>query len=123
MSTITQTVALTDARFYAYHGYYPEEQVWGNEFFVSIQASFSPDRVDPDDLDSILNYEELYAVARSVMGDAPEKLLETLAERMLDEVRRRFGYVDALSATIHKTRPPFGGDAVGAKVSLAWTKT
>ena len=29
-----QTIALRDAKFYAYHGFYPEEQLIGNHFLV-----------------------------------------------------------------------------------------
>lgn len=113
---------LTDARFYAYHGYYPEEQVWGNEFFVSIHATFRPADIDPDDLTGILNYEELYAIAKQEMQTASRKLLETLVERMLATVQQRFGYVYAVTVAIRKTRPPFGGDAANATVSLVWER-
>jgi len=119
MKTITQTVALTDLRFYAYHGYYPEEQVLGNNFVVDVQATFPKEGGAGDDLAHTVDYQELYEIVRTEMQQ-PRKLLETVAEAILERTQARFPFVTAIRARICKCRPPFGGDLARASVVLDW---
>lgn len=46
-----QTVALKDVKFYAFHGFYPEEQLTGSHFSVDVEVNFIPS-VDTEDLKS-----------------------------------------------------------------------
>ena len=120
MEHIRQQVALTDARFYAYHGYYPEEQVLGNEFTVDISVAFDrEDRETPDELPYTVNYEQLYRIASTEMQQ-PRKLLETVAEAMLRRVRTAFPFVLTIDIRITKHNPPFGGGRANACVTLHW---
>ena len=120
MGQIRQEVALTDARFYAYHGYYAEEQVLGNEFTVDICVAFNKgDRPIADELQHTVNYEQLYHIAKTEMQQ-PRKLLETVAETMLDLVKADFPFVDRIEVRVTKHNPPFGGDRANARVVLRW---
>jgi len=86
MATILQTVSLKEARFYAPIGYYEEEQVLGNEFFVSIDVCFPFLNTETENLKNTLNYEELYQITASVM-QPKRKLLESAASEILDQIR------------------------------------
>lgn len=120
MGMIHQEVALTEARFYAYHGYYPEEQVLGNEFTVDICVAFDrEDRETADELQHTVNYEQLYHVAKTEMQQ-PRKLLETVAESILRRVRADFPLVSNIEVSVTKHNPPFGGDRAKARVVLKW---
>lgn len=122
METIRQQVDLADARFFAFHGYYPEEQVLGNEFFVTISVSFLRERGgNSEDLLNTVNYEQLYSIAKEEM-EKPRKLLETVAETMLSTVVATFGFLEVALVKIVKMNPPFGGDTSKAVVTLMWTK-
>lgn len=120
MGNIRQQVALTDARFYAYHGYYAEEQVLGNEFTVDIHVAF--DRkgdAASEDLGHTVNYEQLYRIAEAAMQH-PRKLLETVVETMLEQVKDEFPFLSDIEVAITKHHPPFGGDRAKARVALQW---
>ncbi|MFB2120072.1 dihydroneopterin aldolase [Parapedobacter sp. 2B3] len=120
MGRIRQQVALIDARFYAYHGYYPEEQVLGNEFTVDIYVAFDRgDRKTADELQYTVNYEQLYNIAKTEMQE-PRKLLETVAESMLHRVKADFPFVSHIEVSVTKHNPPFGGDRAKAGVKLTW---
>src|SRR5690606_31448672 len=120
MGYIRQEVALTDARFYAYHGYYAEEQVLGNEFTIDICVAFHrDDRPIADELQHTVNYEQLYHIAKTEMQQ-PRKLLETVAETMLHRVRADFPFVSHIEISVTKHNPPFGGDRANARVVLKW---
>lgn len=120
MGRIRQQVALIDARFYAYHGYYPEEQVLGNEFTIDIYVAFDRgDRKTADELQYTVNYEQLYNIAKTEMQE-PRKLLETVAESMLHRVKADFPFVSHIEVSVTKHNPPFGGDRAKAGVKLTW---
>lgn len=120
METIRQQVALIDARFFAYHGYYAEEQALGNEFTVDICVAFDRDSdTEADELQYTVNYQQLYDIAKNVMQQ-PRKLLEAVAETMLHRVRTEFSFVYHIEIAITKHNPPFGGDRAKARVALSW---
>ncbi|GGG97773.1 7,8-dihydroneopterin aldolase [Parapedobacter pyrenivorans] len=119
MRTIRQHITLTDLRFYAFHGYYPEEQVLGNEFIVSIHVAFYKRGKAEEDLSGTVNYETLYGIAKEEM-QCPRKLLETVTETMLDRVLAEFPFVDEIEVNICKNNPPFGADHAKANVALVW---
>src|SRR5690606_2711121 len=106
MGHIRQEVALTAARFYAYHGSYAEEQVLGNEFPVDIYVVFDrDDRPTTDELERTVNYEQLYHIANTEMQQ-PRKLLETVAETMLYRVKADFPFVARVEVSVTKHNPP-----------------
>ncbi len=121
MATILQTVSLKEARFYAPIGYYEEEQVLGNEFFVSIDVCFPFLNLETEDLKNTLNYEELYQITASVMRPK-RKLLESAASEILDQIRSRVSHAVTIEVVIRKSNPPFGGDLACSQVSLNYFK-
>jgi len=121
MEHIRQQVALHDLRFYAFHGYYSEEQILGNEFIVAVRVSFERIAAGEDELANTVNYETLCQIAREEM-QLPRKLLETVAESMLHRIRGDFPFVDEVEVRIQKNHPPFGGDYARASVTLSWLR-
>ncbi|MDM1294644.1 dihydroneopterin aldolase [Sphingobacterium sp. N143] len=119
MATILQTVSLKEARFYAPIGYYDEEQIIGNEFFVSIDVCFPFHNMETEDLRNTLNYEELYQIAAQVMRPR-RKLLESAAAEILDQIREKVSYAIVIEVVIRKSNPPFGGDLSSSQVSLKY---
>ncbi|MBK1440365.1 dihydroneopterin aldolase [Parapedobacter sp. ISTM3] len=119
MEHVRRQVALTDLRFFAYHGFYPEEQVLGNEFTVALYVGFTGAPKDDDNLANTVNYEVLYGIAKSEMQH-PRKLLETVAEAILSRIVQKFPFIEDAKISITKRRPPFGGDQAHATVTLVW---
>ncbi len=115
-------VALHGADFFAYHGFYPEEQKLGSCFVVDIEAGFSPTaHIGDDELHNTINYEQLYEIACEVMKQ-PRKLLETVAQAIIDEIKRQYAFVDTLQVTVKKLNPPMGGKVVYSAVVLNYQK-
>lgn len=114
---ITQTIAIEQARFFSPIGYYEEERILGNEFFVDVHVSVKADFSGSDELKDTLNYEELYATISRVMRKE-RKLLESAAQEILKDLKRRFPYLEGVVVKITKTHPPFGADAAKASVML-----
>lgn len=121
MATILQTVSLKEARFYAPIGYYEEERILGNEFFVSIDVCFPFHNTETEDLRNTLNYEELYQITAKVMQPR-RKLLESAAAEILEQIRMAVSHAETIVVVIRKSNPPFGGDLSFSEVSLKYLK-
>lgn len=118
---VIQKVALTEVRFFSPIGFYEEEQLLGNEFYIDIEVCFPFENPDTEDLKNTVNYEELYQVLVEVMSPK-RKLLESAAEDILDLVLKKYNFVSRVDVSIRKTNPPFGGDLANSKVSLHYMR-
>jgi dihydroneopterin aldolase len=120
MSSVLKTVALRDVRFYAYHGYYPEEQQIGGVFYVDIVLSLPEAGAATDQLADTLNYELLFAMAKEEMQKT-SKLIETPAQHILNRVISAFPTLTRVEVIIRKAHPPLAGEVACAEVSLIHT--
>ncbi|WP_449435993.1 dihydroneopterin aldolase [Pedobacter steynii] len=73
-----QTVALRDVKCYAFHGYYPEEQLTGIYFMVDVVVTFTPN-TDTENLERTVNYEILNNIILDEMKNT-RKMLETVVK-------------------------------------------
>ncbi|MDT3400930.1 dihydroneopterin aldolase [Mucilaginibacter terrae] len=111
-------VGLYSAEFFARHGYYKEEQILGNRFLVTIEATFNPQHpAINDDLEKTLNYEALCEVAHENMK-YPQKLLETVAQGMADAIMQQFPYINHLQVEVKKLNPPLKGQVAASGVTV-----
>ena len=120
MSSVLKTVALRDVRFYAYHGYYPEEQQIGGVFYVDIVLSLPAAGAATDQLADTLNYELLFAMAKEEMQKT-SKLIETPAQHILNRVISTFPALTRVEVSIRKAHPPLAGEVAYAEVNLIHT--
>lgn len=121
MAKITQEVALKDMRFFSPIGFYEEEQLLGNEFYVDVVVTFPFSGLDSEDLQHTVNYEELFQIMTAVMRPK-RKLLESAAEEIVTQVCEKYNFVTKVYVLIRKTTPPFGWDNLRSEVSLCYEK-
>ena len=121
MALITQKISLEDVRFYSPIGFYEEEQVLGNEFFVSVSVGFPFQNPDSEDILNTVNYEELYSILVEVMSPN-RKLLESAVEDILNKILEKYSQIRQIDVTIRKLNPPFGGDVAKSVVSLSYIR-
>ena len=119
MGKITQEVALREMRFFAPIGYYEEEQLLGNEFYVDLIVTFPFQSANSEDLNNTVNYEELFQILQAVMRPK-RKLLESAAEEVLNALRLKYPLLSKIYISIRKTTPPFGWDSLSSAVSLTY---
>jgi 7,8-dihydroneopterin aldolase/epimerase/oxygenase len=121
MPLIKQKVALEGIRFYAYHGFYPEEQKIGNEFFIDLETEMTVEENLSDELSKTVNYERLFEIVSKEM-QTPRKLLETVAHYILKEVIREFDFLDAATIRIKKQNLPVKGEVKNSLIELTYSK-
>ncbi|MFA6245755.1 MAG: dihydroneopterin aldolase [Mucilaginibacter sp.] len=115
-------VALEGAEFYAYHGFYPEEQVIGTHFLVDVQVGFYADiDVEKDNLSNTVNYEVLYAIIEEEMKHT-RKVIESVAQAILNRITTEFIFIEIAVVTIKKQRPPFRGPLKQSVITLSYHK-
>ncbi len=118
-------IALEGVRFYAYHGYYEEEQVVGNEYILDVfvdtptrTAADEDDLFDEESKDALtVNYEMLYQICRIEMRE-PAKLLETVVQRIVDRIDDQFDNVRGIRVKLRKCFPPLGGRVESSSVEV-----
>ncbi|AMR32785.1 dihydroneopterin aldolase [Mucilaginibacter sp. PAMC 26640] len=115
-------VALEGAEFFAYHGFYPEEQLLGTRFVVDIEVLFENGYDFNDDkIANTVNYEELYQIAKSEMANT-HKLIETVAQKIIDGITNKYSHIKNVCVTIKKAHPPLGGPVKNSVVSISYKK-
>jgi dihydroneopterin aldolase len=114
-------IKVKDLRFYSYHGFYQEEQILGNEYFVSIETLLPLQSQLNDNLENTLNYESLYEIAKTEMKRS-QKLLETVASNILHQALKLNSNIEKIKVEICKINPPFGGDKAKSEIELTWTR-
>ena len=84
-------IHLNEMEFYGYHGVLPEETKLGQRFRVTVSlATNLSEAGKSDELDKTVNYAEVYSVCQSVVEGKPVKLIEAVAERIAEEIKRKF---------------------------------
>lgn len=121
MGTIKQKVSLEGMRFFAYHGFYPEEQVLGTEFLIDVETELEVFGAGGDEISNTVNYEKLFQIVSGEMK-TPRKLLETVAHAILEEIRHEFLAVKNIRVIIRKMHPPLGGDVRNSAIEVAYNR-
>lgn len=114
-------ITLTGVRAFGYHGVYADEKRDGQEFVVDAALSMSLRRAaETDDVTDTVHYGELAERIVALVEGEPVDLLETLAQRIADEVLTD-ERVASVRITVHKPQAPipvpFGDVAVTVRRS------
>ena len=111
-------VSLEGLEFFAYHGYYEEEQKIGNKYQVNIKVETEfAGAAQEDQLSGTVDYERLYKLVETQMA-IPSKMLEHLGQRIIDQTIEAFPDIDSVEVDISKFNPPIRGVCERARVTI-----
>jgi dihydroneopterin aldolase len=104
------TIAIHGAEFFAYHGFYPEEQKLGTKFIVDIEVEFRPviAGIRQDDISHTVDYEQLYDIVSNEMKHT-RKLIETVAQSIADAIKGKYPFADSIKVVLKKMHAPLPG--------------
>ena len=111
-------VQLEDLRFFSFHGLYPEERILGNSYRLSVSVSKHISHEIMDDISKTMDYGLIYEICAQVMAD-PVDLLETVCQRIGQEVRVKFPDFQSIEISLCKEHPPVG--MAGGRSKVRWT--
>ncbi|MCG7416992.1 MULTISPECIES: dihydroneopterin aldolase [Microbacterium] len=99
-------ITLTGVRAHGFHGVYPEEKREGQDFVVDVvlQLSLRP-AAESDDVRDTVHYGELAERIVAIVQGDPADLLETVAQRIADDVLAD-ERVMLVTVTVHKPQAP-----------------
>ena len=111
-------IAVEGLRFYAHHGYYKEEQNLGGQYVVDVYLRKDLSAAArTDELEDTINYEEVYSIVREQM-DIRAKLIEHLAQRILDSIIDSHNGLQYVKVRLSKLNPPLKGNVDRVYVTL-----
>jgi len=115
---MTGRISLEGLEFHAFHGVYAHERESGNKFEVDIHVDtdFSAG-ARQDDIHGTVDYEVLFRIVKAEM-EKPSRLLETVAEKIVEDVFRELPAVLSVELKISKLNPPIGGKCERASVKV-----
>jgi len=103
------TISIEGMEFFSYHGCFKEEQVIGTRFTADIFMETDTSEAElTDNLARTVNYQTVYGIVAEEMS-VKSKLLENVARRIIDRLKREFPQVTAVRIKISKMNPPVGG--------------
>lgn len=112
-------VAIEGAEFFAFHGFYDEEQKAGNTFIVDLEVTLSNEDLSKDDIRHTLNYEQLYEICKAEMH-ITQRLIETVAYNILKIVQNKFSDVTNARVKIQKIAPQLGGKVAKSVIEMQY---
>ena len=112
------TLSLSGMKFYAYHGCFAEEQAVGTHFTLDVSLTYDAEAaIADDDVEKSVDYPSVYKTIRRVM-DEPRHLIETVADRIIREIRHDFPQVSHVAVKLCKMNPPLEGKTEYVSVQM-----
>ncbi|MGI6094043.1 MAG: 2-amino-4-hydroxy-6-hydroxymethyldihydropteridine diphosphokinase [Lachnospiraceae bacterium] len=108
---------------FANHGVYPEENVLGQKFVISAVLYTSTRKAGlTDNLDFSVNYGEVSHFIQEFVTKHTWKLLESIAEHLVQALLLKFPLVEQVEVEIQKPWAPIGLplDTVSVQISRGW---
>jgi len=112
------TIAIHGAEFFAYHGFYPQEQKLGTKFIVDVEVDFIPvNNLKEDKIINTVDYEKLYNIVAGQMKQT-RKLIETVAQSIADETKEKYPFIEKVTVIMKKMNPPLAGKVEYSKIVI-----
>ena len=114
-----QQIQLKDIRIFTNHGCLTEEEKIGSEYLVNLTVEANLSKASQtDELRDTVDYVHLNKIVTSQMA-IRSKLLEHVAQRILDTIFKELPLVTEASIGVAKVNPPIGGDVAEVIVCLS----
>ena len=115
-------ILLEGMEFFAYHGVYQEERETGQFFSVDLEilADYSK-ACYSDKLEDAIDYVQVYELVKAEIA-IPSSLLENVAQRIIDSIRKNFEQIESIKVKITKLQPPISVKLKGIGIELAYSK-
>ncbi|MRT15422.1 dihydroneopterin aldolase [Vitellibacter sp. q18] len=112
------TIRLKNIKIYAFHGCLIEEGQIGSDYLVNLSVKANlKNAAQTDALSDTVDYVLLQNIVREEMA-VRAKLLEHVAQRIMDSVLLKIEMVTQVKITVAKRNPPIGGDVAEVSVTM-----
>lgn len=105
------------------HGVYPEENVLGQKFLVSLSLYTDTRKAGmTDDLECSINYGDVSQYVKRFFDENTFKLIEKVAEKLAENLLLRYPLLEKVDVKIEKPWAPIGipVESAGVEISRGW---
>ncbi len=100
-------IILSDLAFYGYHGVMLEENKLGQRFRVDLECAMDlTDAGNSDDVSKTVSYADIYNLVKEATEDTRYKLIEALAQHIVDRLFEEFKPFNWVRIRITKPEAP-----------------
>jgi dihydroneopterin aldolase len=100
-------IILKDLGFYGYHGVFAEEATLGQRFFIDLELGVDLSApAATDRLSTGISYAEIYDVVKSAFETRRMKLLEAVAQNIVEAIFDKFQAVGWIVIRVRKPEAP-----------------
>jgi dihydroneopterin aldolase len=112
-------IEIKGIKSFGYHGVFESENIAGQDFFVDILLELDLTRASiSDDVSDTVNYSEITdLVVEEVTGERVA-LIEKLAGRIADRIKRSYSQIVTVSVTVHKPQAPVNAQVKDISVTI-----
>ena len=116
-------IYLKKIRLYSYHGCMDEEEKIGSDYVVNLKVKTDLSTSSKSDiLADTVDYVSLHSIVKQEMAQR-SKLLETVADRIINRVIKEHPAVVKVSVKVAKKNPPIGGNVEEVAVKRELKRT
>lgn len=102
-------IILSGMEFFGYHGALPAERELGQRFVIDVEIACDLEAAGrSDDLSKSVDYSEVFELVARIATGEPCRLIESVAERIAQEILQRFA-VDEVLVRVKKPQAPLKG--------------
>jgi dihydroneopterin aldolase len=114
------TISLSNIVVFGFHGVHLEEKTLGQRFEIDLEYRLTnPPLPWIDEESATVSYVDAYDIVSRVSAEKSFNLIETLANRIIEEMRSRFS-IDLIVVRIRKPSVPIQGILDHAGVEVVW---
>jgi dihydroneopterin aldolase len=112
-------IRITGIKAYGHHGILPEEARLGQPFKVSLDLDLDTrPAAAGDDLALTVNYAAVIQHVEATLKGPPQRLIETLAERIAEKILLEFPLVQSVTVELQKPFAPVAASFEGISVVI-----
>jgi 7,8-dihydroneopterin aldolase/epimerase/oxygenase len=101
-------IGITNAKFFAFHGYFEQERIFGNHFIINVHVEVPNQSFQSENLATTVDYGDLYTICKNQM-QMTRQLLESVAFSILDDIKTTWPEAIHATVRIDKVGPQLGG--------------
>lgn len=114
-------IILEGMLFKSHIGVYEHEQMYGNNFEVTVEIESDTISGKTDAISETLDYNQVYQIVKTIMGNSYQ-LIEYAGSEILFALKNKFPSLDSILIRIAKLHPPLGGEVKKVVAELSWQK-
>ncbi|MBM7841311.1 dihydroneopterin aldolase [Alkalihalobacillus xiaoxiensis] len=112
-------IYMNQLSFYGYHGVFSEETKLGQRFLVDLILELDLSQAaEKDDLNASIDYGDIYKQVQAIVEGSPFKLVETVAQKISDQLLSVYPRLVSCQVKVIKPDPPIPGHYHSVAIEL-----